>query len=63
MKDIELLKIEKQEQNKWDKFVKAEKQHYVQFMLERFLKGMVSCEDLIQTVGNLGNGNVDEHLK
>lgn len=62
MKDIELLKIEKQEQNKWDKFVKAEKQHYVQFMLERFLKGMVSCEDLIQTVGNLGNGNVDEHF-
>lgn len=62
MKDIELLKIEKQEQNKWDKFVKTEKQHYVQFMLERFLKGMVSCEDLIQTVGNLGNGNVDEHF-
>ena len=62
MKDIELLKIEKQEQNKWGKFVKAEKQHYVQFMLERFLKGMVSCEDLIQTVGNLGNGNVDEHF-
>lgn len=57
-----MKKIEKQELNKWIQFIKAEKQHYVQFMLERFLKGMISCEDLKQAVGSLGNENANEHF-
>lgn len=69
MKDIVFQKVitvddnetERQEQNKWKKFLEAEKQNYVPFLLERFLKGMISCEDLKMTIRSLENENYDEH--
>lgn len=70
MKDIAFQKVitvdgnktERQEQNKWKKFLEAEKQNYVPFLLERFLKGVISCEDLKKTISTLENENYDEHV-
>ena len=54
--------IERQEQRRWKKFMEAEKQHYVQFMLERFLQNLISDKDFRQTVENLQNEISDEHF-
>ena len=55
-------KLDTQEQNRWKKFMEVEKQHYVQFILERFLKDLIPCEDLRQTVRSLENEKLDEHF-
>ena len=54
--------IERQEQRRWKKFMEAEKKHYVQFMLERFLQNLISDKDFRQTVENLQNEISDEHF-
>ena len=55
-------KANKKEQNKWKKFMDVDKQNYTQFMLERFLQNMISCEELRQSVEGLENGISEEHF-